>query len=229
MPDFWQFPTVSMGLGPLKAIYQARFLKYLHGRGLADTAIRKVWAFMGDGEMEEPESLGAISLAGRESLDNLVFVINCNLQRLDGPVRGNGKIVQELESVFRGAGWNVIKVLWGSGWDALLAKDQSGKLLQRMEECVDGEYQDFKSKSGAYVHEHFFGKYEETKALVADMSDDEIWGLTRGGHDPLPVTARASDRGYPWGYWPDLGEGRRGIKRHAVPTSIDPSSTRKNY
>ena len=189
MPDFWQFPTVSMGLGPLMAIYQARFLKYLHGRGLADTAPRKVWAFMGDGEMDEPESLGAISLAGRESLDNLVFVINCNLQRLDGPVRGNGKIVQELESVFRGAGWNVIKVLWGSGWDALLAKDKSGKLLQRMEECVDGEYQDFKSKSGAYVREHFFGKYDETRALVADMSDDEIWGLTRGGHDPVKVFA----------------------------------------
>lgn len=189
MPDFWQFPTVSMGLGPLMAIYQARFLKYLHGRGLADTAPRKVWAFMGDGEMDEPESLGAISLAGRESLDNLVFVINCNLQRLDGPVRGNGKIVQELESVFRGAGWNVIKVLWGSGWDALLAKDKSGMLLQRMEECVDGEYQDFKSKSGAYVREHFFGKYDETKALVADMSDDEIWGLTRGGHDPEKVFA----------------------------------------
>ncbi|HSV61247.1 MAG TPA: pyruvate dehydrogenase (acetyl-transferring), homodimeric type [Variovorax sp.] len=189
MPDFWQFPTVSMGLGPLMAIYQARFLKYLHGRGLADTAPRKVWAFMGDGEMDEPESLGAISLAGRESLDNLVFVINCNLQRLDGPVRGNGKIVQELESVFRGAGWNVIKVLWGSGWDKLLAKDKSGKLLQRMEECVDGEYQDFKSKSGAYVREHFFGKYDETKALVADMSDDEIWGLTRGGHDPVKVFA----------------------------------------
>jgi pyruvate dehydrogenase E1 component len=189
MPDFWQFPTVSMGLGPLMAIYQARFLKYLHGRGLADTAPRKVWAFMGDGEMDEPESLGAISLAGRESLDNLVFVINCNLQRLDGPVRGNGKIVQELESVFRGAGWNVIKVLWGSGWDKLLARDKSGKLLQRMEECVDGEYQDFKSKSGAYVREHFFGKYDETKALVAEMSDDEIWGLTRGGHDPEKVFA----------------------------------------
>ena len=189
MPDFWQFPTVSMGLGPLMAIYQARFLKYLHGRGLADTAPRKVWAFMGDGEMDEPESLGAISLAGRESLDNLVFVINCNLQRLDGPVRGNGKIVQELESVFRGAGWNVIKVLWGGGWDKLLAADKSGKLLQRMEECVDGEYQDFKSKSGAYVREHFFGKYEETRALVADMSDDEIWGLTRGGHDPEKVFA----------------------------------------
>ncbi|WP_031358625.1 pyruvate dehydrogenase (acetyl-transferring), homodimeric type [Caballeronia sordidicola] len=189
MPDFWQFPTVSMGLGPLMAIYQARFLKYLQGRSLADTAPRKVWAFMGDGEMDEPESLGAISLAGRERLDNLIFVINCNLQRLDGPVRGNGKIVQELESVFRGAGWNVIKVLWGGGWDKLLAKDTSGLLLKRMEECVDGEYQDFKSKSGAYVREHFFGKYEELTALVADMSDDEIWSLTRGGHDPDKVFA----------------------------------------
>src|SRR5712691_2284100 len=151
MPDFWQFPTVSMGLGPLMAIYQARFLKYLHGRSLADTGPRKVWAFMGDGEMDEPESLGAISLAGRERLDNLIFVINCNLQRLDGPVRGNGKIVQELEGMFRGAGWNVIKVLWGSGWDPLLAKDTSGMLRKRMEECVDGEYQDFKSKNGAYA------------------------------------------------------------------------------
>src|SRR6187401_2372403 len=169
-PDFWQFPTVSMGLGPLMAIYQARFLKYLHGMEITSTVDRHVWAFLGDGECDEPESLGAISLAGRENLDNLIFVINCNLQRLDGPVRGNGKIVQELESVFRGAGWNVIKVLWGSGWDALLAKDKSGKLLQRMEECVEGEYQDFKSKSGAYVREHFFGKYEGLKALVADMS-----------------------------------------------------------
>ena len=189
MPDFWQFPTVSMGLGPLMAIYQARFLKYLESRGFAKTENRKVWAFMGDGEMDEPESLGAISLAGRENLDNLVFVINCNLQRLDGPVRGNGKIVQELESVFRGAGWNVVKVLWGTGWDRLLEKDKSGLLLQRMEECVDGEYQDFKSKSGAYVREHFFGKYEELKELVADMSDDDIWKLTRGGHDPAKVFA----------------------------------------
>jgi pyruvate dehydrogenase E1 component len=201
MPDFWQFPTVSMGLGPLMAIYQARFLKYLQGRGLADTANRKVWAFMGDGEMDEPESLGAISLAGREGLDNLIFVINCNLQRLDGPVRGNGKIVQELEGVFRGAGWNVIKVLWGSGWDKLLAKDTNGLLLKRMEECVDGEYQDFKSKSGAYVREHFFGKYEELKAMVADMSDDEIWNLTRGGHDPEKVfaayTAAVNHKGQP--------------------------------
>jgi pyruvate dehydrogenase E1 component len=189
MPDFWQFPTVSMGLGPLMAIYQARFLKYLQNRNLAETSNRKVWAFMGDGETDEPESLGAISLAGREKLDNLIFVINCNLQRLDGPVRGNGKIVQELESVFRGAGWNVIKVLWGSGWDRLLEKDKSGLLLKRMEECVDGEYQDFKSKSGTYIREHFFGKYDELKQLVADMSDDEIWKLTRGGHDPEKVFA----------------------------------------
>jgi pyruvate dehydrogenase E1 component len=189
MPDFWQFPTVSMGLGPLMAIYQARFLKYLHFRGLAQTEGRKVWAFMGDGEMDEPESLGAISLAGRERLDNLIFVINCNLQRLDGPVRGNGKIVQELEANFRGAGWNVIKVLWGSGWDTLLSKDASGMLVKLMEECVDGEYQDFKSKNGAYIREHFFGRYPETLALVADMSDDEIWKLTRGGHDPSKVYA----------------------------------------
>src|SRR2546428_4165377 len=188
MPDFWQFPTVSMGLGPLMAIYQARFLKYLHGRGLADTGPRKVWAFMGDGEMDEPESLGAISLAGRERLDNLIFVINCNLQRLDGPVRGNGKIVQELEGIFRGAGWNVIKVLWGSGWDKLFAKDKDGLLLQRMEECVDGQYQDFKSKDGAYVREHFFNT-PELKALVADLSDEEVWKLNRGGHDPFKVYA----------------------------------------
>jgi pyruvate dehydrogenase E1 component len=189
MPDFWQFPTVSMGLGPLMAIYQARFLKYLHGRGIADTAARTVWAFMGDGEMDEPESLGAVSLAGRERLDNLIFVINCNLQRLDGPVRGNGKIVQELEGIFRGAGWNVIKVLWGSGWDQLLVKDASGLLRQRMEECVDGEYQDFKSKNGAYVRQQFFGKYPETAALVKDWSDDDIWALRRGGHDPVKVYA----------------------------------------
>jgi pyruvate dehydrogenase E1 component len=187
MPDFWQFPTVSMGLGPLMAIYQARFLKYLGGREMANTEGRKVWGFLGDGECDEPESLGAISLAGRERLDNLIFVINCNLQRLDGPVRGNGKIIQELEALFHGAGWNVIKVVWGSGWDRLLAKDQTGLLLKRMEECVDGEYQDFKSKNGAYVREHFFGKYPELKALVEDMSDEEIWNLHRGGHDPKKV------------------------------------------
>ncbi|MCU0808780.1 MAG: pyruvate dehydrogenase (acetyl-transferring), homodimeric type [Candidatus Contendobacter sp.] len=189
MPTFWQFPTVSMGLGPLMAIYQARFLKYLEGRGLAKTEGRKVWAFLGDGETDEPESLGAISMAGRERLDNLIFVINCNLQRLDGPVRGNSKIIQELESVFRGAGWNVIKVVWGRGWDKLLAKDQTGKLAQLMEECVDGEYQDFKSKNGAYVREHFFGRYPETRELVADWTDDEIWALRRGGHDSTKVYA----------------------------------------
>jgi pyruvate dehydrogenase E1 component len=188
MPEFWQFPTVSMGLGPLMAIYQARFLRYLEGRGLAKTQDRHVWAFLGDGECDEPESLGALSLAGREHLDNLIFVINCNLQRLDGPVRGNGKIIQELESIFRGNGWNVIKVVWGSGWDKLFAKDKQGILLKRMEECVDGEYQDFKSKNGAYVREHFFNT-PELKALVADMSDDEVWHLNRGGHDPLKVYA----------------------------------------
>ncbi len=188
MPDFWQFPTVSMGLGPLMAIYQARFLKYLEGRGLAKTANRKVWAFLGDGECDEPESLGAISMGGRERLDNLIFVINCNLQRLDGPVRGNGKIIQELEGVFRGAGWNVIKVVWGSGWDKLFEKDKDGILLARMEECVDGQYQDFKSKNGAYVREHFFNT-PELKALVADLSDEEVWKLSRGGHDPFKVYA----------------------------------------
>ena len=189
MPEFWQFPTVSMGLGPLMAIYQARFLKYLGGRGLAQTEGRKVWAFLGDGECDEPESLGAISMAGRERLDNLIFVINCNLQRLDGPVRGNGKIIQELESVFRGAGWNVIKTIWGRGWDRLLEKDQTGLLLQCMEECVDGEYQDFRSKNGAYIREHFFGKYPELRELVADMSDGDIWALRRGGHDSTKVYA----------------------------------------
>ncbi len=189
MPDFWQFPTVSMGLGPLMAIYQARFLKYLHGRGICDTDSRHVWAFCGDGEMDEPESLGAISLAGREKLDNLIFVVNCNLQRLDGPVRGNGKIIQELEGVFRGAGWNVLKVIWGSSWDGLLERDTTGKLRQLMEECVDGEYQDFKSKDGAYIRENFFGRYPETAAMVADWSDEKIWKLTRGGHDPSKVHA----------------------------------------
>jgi pyruvate dehydrogenase E1 component len=189
MPDFWQFPTVSMGLGPLMAIYQARFLRYLQGRGVANTAGRKVWAFCGDGEMDEPESLGAISLAGREKLDNLIFVVNCNLQRLDGPVRGNGKIVQELEAGFRGAGWNVIKCLWGSNWDPLLAMDSSGRLRQVMEECVDGDYQDFKSKDGAYVRKNFFDRYPETAAMVADWSDDQIWALKRGGHDPIKVYA----------------------------------------
>ena len=189
MPDFWQFPTVSMGLGPLMAIYQARFMKYLADRGLADTANRKVWCFCGDGEMDEPESLGAIGLAAREGLDNLIFVVNCNLQRLDGPVRGNSKIIQELEGDFRGAGWNVIKAIWGSKWDSLLAMDEHGLLRKRMEECVDGEYQKFKAKGGAYTREHFFGKYPELLAMVANMSDAEISALNRGGHDPHKVYA----------------------------------------
>ncbi len=189
MPDFWQFPTVSMGLGPIMSIYQARFLKYMQHRGLAHTEDRKVWAFVGDGEVDEPETLGAISLAAREKLDNLVWVVNCNLQRLDGPVRGNGKIIQELEAVFRGVGWNVIKVVWGSYWDPLLAMDHDGLLRQRMMEAVDGDYQNYKSKDGAYVREHFFGKYPELKAMVAKMSDDDIWRLNRGGHDPHKVYA----------------------------------------
>src|SRR6266513_308904 len=189
MPDYWQMPTVSLGLGPIMAIYQARFLKYLACRGLADTADRTVWAFLGDGETDEPESLGAIALASREKLDNLIFVINCNLQRLDGPVRGNGKIIQELEGIFRGAGWNVIKTIWGSGWDPLIARDSSGLLLKRMEEAVDGEYQDFKSKNGAYVREKFFGTYPELAEMAAGMTDDEIWALNRGGHDPVKIYA----------------------------------------
>ena len=189
MPDYWQFPTVSMGFCSLTSIYQARFMKYLQDRSLAKTDNRKVWAFMGDGEMDEPESLGAISLAGREKLDNLVFVVNCNLQRLDGPVRGNSKIIQELEAVFRGAGWNVIKVVWGSYWDPLLAKDSDGKLKQLMMETVDGEYQNFKARGGAYTREKFFGKFPETKAMVANMSDEDIWRLNRGGHDPHKLYA----------------------------------------
>ncbi len=189
MPNYWQFPTVSMGLGPLMSIYQARFMKYLQHRKLADTANRKVWAFVGDGEIDEPESLGAISLGGREKLDNLVWVVNCNLQRLDGPVRGNGKIIQELEAVFRGAGWNVIKLVWGSYWDPLLAMDKDGILKKRMLEVVDGEYQNYKAKDGAFVREHFFGKYPELKAMVAKMSDADIWRLNRGGHDPHKVYA----------------------------------------
>lgn len=189
MPDFWQFATVSMGLGPIQAIYQARFMKYLQNRGLIEKTDKKVYCFLGDGETDEPESLGAISLAGREKLDNLVFVTNCNLQRLDGPVRGNGKIIQELEGVFRGAGWNVIKVIWGSYWDKLLAKDKDGLLRKRMEEAVDGDYQNYKSKDGAYVREHFFGKYPELKEMVSNMSDDDIWRLNRGGHDPHKMFA----------------------------------------
>ncbi len=189
MPDFWQLPTVSMGLGPIMAIYQARFLKYLHNRGIADTSQRKVWCYLGDGETDEPESLGAISLAGREGLDNLIFVVNCNLQRLDGPVRGNAKIIQELEGVFRGASWNVIKVIWGSRWDALLAKDKDGVLRKRMDEVVDGEYQNYKAKGGAYTREHFFGAYPELKDMVSNMTDDDIWHLNRGGHDSHKIYA----------------------------------------
>ncbi len=189
MPDFWQFATVSMGLGPLMAIYQARFMKYLHQRGVIDAGDRKIWAFLGDGEMDEPEASGAISLAVRERLDNLVFVINCNLQRLDGPVRGNGKIVQELERLFRGAGWNVIKVVWGGEWDRLLALDHTGLLRQRMEEAVDGDYQAYAANNGAFIRQHFFGKYPELLEMVADMSDDDLWRLKRGGHDPQKVYA----------------------------------------
>ena len=187
MPDFWQFPTVSMGLGPITAAYQARFMRYLEDRGLKEHQGRKVWAFLGDGEMDQPESLAAISLAGREKLDNLIFVVNCNLQRLDGPVRGNSKVIQEFESLYRAAGWNVLKVIWGSGWDALLEKDRTGLLRQRMMECVDGDYQNYKSQNGAYVREHFFGKYPELLELVSDLSDDDIWKLSRGGHDPEKV------------------------------------------
>ena len=189
MPDFWQFPTVSMGLGPLMSIYQARFLKYLHARGIADTEKRKVWAFCGDGEMDEPESMGAIGMAGREQLDNLVIVVNCNLQRLDGPVRGNGKIIQELESDFRGAGWNVVKVIWGAGWDELLAQDKDGILKKVMMETVDGEYQNYKAKDGAFVRANFFGKHPKLLEMVSKMSDDDIWRLTRGGHDPHKIYA----------------------------------------
>ncbi|HEX5956789.1 MAG TPA: pyruvate dehydrogenase (acetyl-transferring), homodimeric type, partial [Solirubrobacterales bacterium] len=189
MPDFWQFPTVSMGLGPIMAIYQARFMRYLTDRGISDTTGRKVWCFLGDGECDEPESLGAIALAGRERLGNLVFVVNCNLQRLDGPVRGNGKIIQELETIFRGAGWNVLKVIWGDRWDPLLAADHDGLLVKRMEEAVDGEYQVYKARDGAYVREHFFGKYPELRERVKDMSDEEIWDLNRGGHDAKKVYA----------------------------------------
>ena len=189
MPNYWQFPTVSLGIGPITSIYQARFMKYLHARGIADTDGRKVWAFLGDGEMDEPESMGSIGLAGREHLDNLVFVINCNLQRLDGPVRGNGKIIQELESDFRGAGWNVIKVIWGGRWDPLLAADPGGALMRVMDECVDGDYQTFKSRDGAYVREHFFGRDPRLLELVKDMSDEEVWLLNRGGHDQQKVYA----------------------------------------
>jgi pyruvate dehydrogenase E1 component len=201
MPDFWQFPTVSMGLTPMMAIAQARLMRYLDDREILDTNGRKVWAFLGDGEMDEPESMGSLSLAARERLDNLIFVVNCNLQRLDGPVRGNGKIIQELEAVFRGAGWNVIKVLWGSYWDPLFARDTQGLLAQRMDEAVDGEYQAYKARGGAYTREHFFGKYPELAAMVANMTDEDIWRLNRGGHDPHKIyaayAAAVAHRGQP--------------------------------
>ena len=232
LPNYWQFPTVSMGLGPIAALYQARFLKYLTDRGIKDCSQQTVYAYLGDGEVDEPESLGAIGMASREKLDNLVFVVNCNLQRLDGPVRGNGKIIQELEGTFRGAGWEVIKVVWGRYWDPLLAQDKSGKLLQLMEETVDGEYQNFKAKGGAYTRKHFFGKYPETAEMVANMSDDDIWRLNRGGHDPFKVYAaykkaqETKDRpsvilvktvkGYGMG---DAGEGKNiahGVKKMAT-------------
>jgi len=183
MPNFWQFPTVSMGLGPLNAVYQARFNRYLHARGIKDTSDQRVWAFLGDGEMDEPESISGIVLAAREKLDNLTFVVNANLQRLDGPVRGNGKVIQELESLFRGAGWNVIKVIWGRSWDPLLAQDNEGALVNLMNSTPDGDFQTYKAESGAYIREHFFGRDPRTKALVEPMSDDEIWALKRGGHD----------------------------------------------
>src|ERR1041384_1047329 len=201
MPDFWQFPTVSMGLGPINAIYQARFMRYLENRGTIPGTPRKVWAFLGDGEMDEPESMGSLTLASREALDNLIFVINCNLQRLDGPVRGNGKVIQELEAAFRGAGWNVIKVIWGEDWDPLLARDTTGLLLKRMGEVVDGEFQSYISKDGAYIRQHFFGKYPELLDLVSHLSDDELMHLKRGGHDPRKVynayKAAVETRGMP--------------------------------
>ena len=189
MPDFWEFPTVSMGLGPINAIYQARFNRYLHNRGIKDTSHQRVWAFLGDGEMDEPESLGAIGLAAREELDNLTFVINCNLQRLDGPVRGNGKIIQELESFFRGAGWNVIKVIWGREWDPLLAADTDGALVNLMNITPDGDYQTYRAEDGAFVREHFFGRDPRTRKMVEHLSDEEIWSLKRGGHDYHKVYA----------------------------------------
>ena len=240
MPDFWQFPTVSMGLGPIMSIYQARFMRYLHDRGLIDTQDRKVWAFHGDGEMDEPESLGAISLAGREKLDNLIWVINCNLQRLDGPVRGNGKIIQELERVFKGAGWNVIKVIWGSRWDQLLREDRSGRLVALMTECVDGDYQTFKSRDGKFVRDEFFGRYPETAALVANWSDDEIWALQRGGHDSVKVYAAyksaVENRGRPTvilaktikGYGMGEAGEARNIAHQAKKMELDRKSTRLN-
>ena len=189
MPDFWEFTTVSMGLGPISAIYQARFNRYLHNRGIKDTSDQHVWAFIGDGEMDEPEALGALGVAAREGLDNLTFVVNCNLQRLDGPVRGNGKVIQELESYFRGAGWNVIKVVWGREWDPLLDADHEGALVDLLNATPDGDFQTYKSESGAFVREHFFARDPRTLALVEDMTDAEIWGLRRGGHDSRKVYA----------------------------------------
>ena len=189
MPEFWEFPTVSMGIGPMNAIYQAQSNRYLHNRGLKDTADQQVWAFLGDGEMDEPESRGLLQLAANENLDNLNFVINCNLQRLDGPVRGNGKIMQELEAFFRGAGWNVIKVVWGREWDDLLTQDTDGSLVKIMNETPDGDYQTYKAESGGFVREHFFGKTPQTKDIVADLTDDQIWNLKRGGHDYRKVYA----------------------------------------
>ena len=201
MPDYWQFPTVSMGLGPLQAIYQAHVMKYLDSRDLVEMGDRKVWAFLGDGECDEPESLGALSLAGREKLDNLIFVVNCNLQRLDGPVRGNGKIIQELEGYFRGAGWNVIKVVWGRHWDPLFAKDKKGLMQRAMDATVDGEYQNFKAKGGKYVRENFFAKDPELLQMVEHLSDDDIYRLNRGGHDPYKIyaayAAAVNHRGQP--------------------------------
>src|SRR5271169_1050467 len=187
MPNFWRFPTVSMGIGPLNAIYQARFMRYLENRSLIEKTPRKIWAFVGDGETDEVDTLGAISVASREKLDNLIFVVNCNLQRLDGPVRGNKRIIDELEGIFRGAGWNVIKVIWGSDWDALFERDHTGLLLRRMEECVDGDFQTFKAKDGAFLRSHFFGKYPELLELVKDYSDEELLRLHRGGHDPAKI------------------------------------------
>ena len=236
MPEFWQFPTVSMGLGPLMAIYQARFLKYLHARGIANTENRKVWVFCGDGEMDEPESLGAIGLAAREKLDNLIFVINCNLQRLDGPVRGNGKIIQELEGEFRGSGWNVIKLIWGSYWDPLLARDKDGMLRKVMMDTLDGDYQAFKANDGAFVRKHFFGRDPKLLEMVAKMSDDDIWRLqprrprsAEGATPPstAPTTTRAS-RPCCWSRpsrASGMGKSRRGQEHRAPDEEARPTTT----
>ena len=213
MPDFWRFPTVSMGLGPINAIYQARFMRYLENRGLIVPTPRKVWAFLGDGEMDEPESMGSLTLGSREKLDNLIFVINCNLQRLDGPVRGNGKMIQELEAAFRGAGWNVIKVIWGGDWDELLRRDTTGLLEKRMGEVVDGEYQTYITKDGAYIRKNFFGKYPELLDLVSHLSDDELMKLRRGGHDPQEGLQRLqSGRGNHGPAYPDSGPHHQGLR-----------------